>query len=83
MIIHGSTHGQFELDHPVTRDVYDVYVIINHKEETDSYDTPGTFDWDYEIERVEDYNGRVVKDISWIKFNLIQKKLEQILTSVL
>lgn len=82
MIRHGSTHGQFDIEHPTTHDTYTVHVIINYSESSDSYDTPGSFEWDYGVEWVEDFEGNVVNDTAWLTHKLMNSKLQDLLSNI-
>jgi len=79
----GRVYGEFNVEHPVTYDEYTVHAYIDYVDEEDTNDTQGSLDWDYTIQWVKDEEDKVVTDISWITYKLIEQDLEQILINEL
>lgn len=83
MIRKGRAYGEFNVEHPVTYNEYTVHVYIDYVDEDDTNDTQGSLDWNYTIQWIEDEQGKVVMDMSWITDKLIEDELENILINEL
>jgi len=75
MIRKGRIYGEVDVYHPVTDDEYRVHVYIDYVDEDDTDDTQGSLDWSYTIQWVEDEQGKVVMDMSWVTDRLIENEL--------
>ena len=75
----GTIHGEFEVEHPTTDEMYKVYVVIDYVDEGDTHDTQGSLDWDYDIKWVEDYYGTKYDTLEWLTYEMRSGELENIL----
>lgn len=77
----GRTYGEFEVYHPHTDELYVVHVYIDYTKEDDTYDTPGSLDWYYKVEWVEDEHNNKHDNMDWLTYDLMYPYLETILVN--
>ena len=75
----GRAYGEFEIEHPTKEEIVIVHAYVDYSQEDDTYDTQGSLDWDYKIEWVEDENGKECTDTTWLTYEMMSGKLEDIL----
>jgi hypothetical protein len=79
---HGITYGEFEIEHPHSGEVHNVHVMIEYSETSGTHLDPPCYDWDYEIEWVQDEDGKIVTSYAWLTYELIKNKLDYIMSNI-